>query len=196
MNNRTSIVLATLLFGIISCSKPGPEPPRLGGASLTEVGAEHGTLQTLVGEWTAVSEMPATSGQPTTTGEASVSIRPIGDLWISAEFAGTHAGGEYRGVLTLGFDPRKGSYVGTYVDDTCNHLWIYEGSMNADGAILTLYAEAPVVAEVEGTTRVREVYDFRQPDRVEVRSYTENGGRWELYQTLYLDRNRPVDAGR
>lgn len=196
MKEQTSAVLFALLIGIISCGEPTPEPRRLGGASLTQVGAEHRKLHGLVGDWMATSEFTAEADEAMATGQASVSIHPIGEHWISADFAGTHAGAEYRGVLTLGFDSRKQSYVGTYVDDTCNHLWVYEGSMNADNTILTLYAEAPVVAEVEGTVWVREVYDLQQGDRVEVRSYTQDRGTWDLYQTLYLDRNHSLGAGR
>lgn len=90
------------------------------------------------------------------------------------------------GSSPFGFDPRKERYVGTYVDDTCNHLWVYEGTMNADATQLTLHAEAPELAPQGSGGRVREVYDFSDPERIVLTSYTWEADRWRVFSTIEL----------
>ena len=50
-------------------------------------------------------------------------------------------------LMTLGYDPAKKRFVGTWVGSMMAHLWVYEGSMDAEEKVLTLSAEGPSCME-------------------------------------------------
>ena len=45
--------------------------------------------------------------------------------------------------MTLGFDPQKGGYVGTWIGSMTSFLWIYRGTLDRAEKILTLDTEGP-----------------------------------------------------
>src|SRR5688572_16447612 len=105
---------------------------------------EHQWLQKLVGEWTSESEMEMEPGKSPERCKGTESVRSLGGLWIVGEGSGEMPGGGLATmILTLGYDPQKGRYVGTWVGSMMTHLWIYEGSLDAAGKVLTLDTEGP-----------------------------------------------------
>lgn len=46
-------------------------------------------------------------------------------------------------LVSLGFDPVRGKFVGSCIASCMTHHWLYEGSLDADRRILTLDAEGP-----------------------------------------------------
>ena len=46
-------------------------------------------------------------------------------------------------MMSLGFDPQKGRFVGTFIGSMMTHLWIYDGALDASGKALILDAEGP-----------------------------------------------------
>ena len=100
---------------------------------------EHQWLQQLVGEWT-FEQPPCAPGQPPSTGGETV--RSLGGVWILCEGRfEMPGGGQGVTIMTLGYDPAKKRFVGTFVGSMMTNLWIYEGSLN--GNVLTLDAEGP-----------------------------------------------------
>ena len=41
-------------------------------------------------------------------------------------------------LMTLGYDPRKKRFVGTFVGSMMTNLWIYDGELDKDERVLTL----------------------------------------------------------
>jgi hypothetical protein len=105
---------------------------------------EHQWLQKLVGDWTYEGECPAEPGQPAQKMTWTESVRSLGGLWTIAEGRGDMPGGETgTTVMTLGYDPEREKYVGTFVGSMMTHLWVYEGTLDESGRILTLDTEGP-----------------------------------------------------
>src|SRR3546814_15748840 len=61
-------------------------------------------------------------------------VRSLDGLWIVAEGEGEMpGGGPATTLLTLGYDPRRQRYVGTWVGAMMSHMWVYEGHLADSG---------------------------------------------------------------
>jgi len=98
-------------------------------------GEHHKWLQQLVGTWTVESEM-APPGAPAMKATGTDTVRSIGGRWIISELKSDVPGmGMMHAVSTLGYDPVKGKYQGTWVDSILDHIWIYSGTLDATPAL-------------------------------------------------------------
>lgn len=115
---------------------------------------EHRWLQRLVGGWEWDSECPGEDGSPTKF-SGSETVRSLGGLWTVGE--GVHKGpdGETRTIMTLGFDPRIGRFVGTFLASCMTELWHYEGTLDAATDTLTLDCEGPDMMGGDPSKRIR-----------------------------------------
>jgi hypothetical protein len=105
---------------------------------------EHEWLKQLVGEWTYDSECAMGPDQPREKFSGTQSARMLGGLWLVGEGKGEMpGGGTATTLLTIGFDPQKGRYVGTWIGSMMHILWIYDGLMDETGKALTLESEGP-----------------------------------------------------
>ncbi|MGH8728980.1 MAG: DUF1579 domain-containing protein, partial [Burkholderiales bacterium] len=110
----------------------------------TEPQKEHEWLQKLVGEWTYESDCSMGPGKPNEKFKGTESVRSLGGLWILAEGRGEMPGGGAATMLiTLGYDPQRKRYVGTWIGSMMTYLWVYDGGLDAAGKVLTLNAEGP-----------------------------------------------------
>jgi hypothetical protein len=104
--------------------------------------AEHHWLDRLVGAWTSEAECVMEPGQPPATFQGREVVRSLGGLWVVAEGTGDMpGGGKMTSILTLGYDPARQRYVGTFVASMMTHLWVYAGVLEGD--VLTLDTEGP-----------------------------------------------------
>jgi Protein of unknown function (DUF1579) len=124
--------------------------------------AEHDWLQKLLGSWTYRGEAVMQPGEAPTVWGGSETVRTIGGLWFLCEAQGEVPGGDPTTTLmTLGYDPAKKAYVGTFIGSMMTHLWSYSGGeVNAEGTVLSLYAEGPGMTPEAGTTRYRDSIEF------------------------------------
>jgi len=109
---------------------------------------EHHWLNQFVGEWETESECYPGPAAPVYKMTGTETVRSIGGLWVVAEAWGEEPdGGEPAMVLTLGFDPRVGRFVGTCIVSMMAHLWVYDGDteFNAAEGKLSLYADGPAM---------------------------------------------------
>lgn len=111
---------------------------------MAEPAREHRWLQQLVGEWSVEGECMMGPDQPPMKSTGQCVTRSLGDLWILNEGCGEMpGGGQMQSIITLGYDPAKQKFVGTFIASMMTHLWLYEGSLDASGKVLTLDAEGP-----------------------------------------------------
>ncbi len=156
------------------------DAPQMPGAE-----KEHDWLKQLVVEWEMESEMVSGPGQPSQKIKGIESVRTVGGLWIIAEIKGdTPMGTPMAAVLTLGFDPQKKKYVGTWIDSHLNHLWLYEGTIDPTGKILTLETEGPDMKDMTKRAKYRDVLEIKSKDHKVLTSSTlGEDGKWLTFNT-------------
>lgn len=144
---------------------------------------EHKWLQKLVGEWTFESRCPSQPGQEPYKSEGTETVRSLGGLWVIGDGRGEMpGGGEARMQLTIGYDPQKKRFVGTWIGSMMTNLWVYDGELDAAGKALSLYAEGPKMTPEglgEGTAKYREVIEFKSDNhRTFTSSMLGDDGKW------------------
>lgn len=111
---------------------------------MPEATPEHHWLLQLVGDWDFEHECRMGSDQPTSTSKGSQTTRALGALWTLGEMESPGPDDQpMRSLMTLGFDPARGKFVGSFIASCMTFHWLYEGTLDADRRILTLDAEGP-----------------------------------------------------
>ena len=152
---------------------------------------EHKWLHKLLGEW----DLEAEAGEP---GESPVkttgteSVRSLGGLWIVAEGEGEMpGGGTGTSLMTLGYDPQKKRYVGTWVGSMMTHLWLYEGSLDAGKKVLTLDSNGPSMKGDGTMAKYQDVIEFKSDDhRVLTARVQGEDGSWQEFMTAHYRRRK------
>lgn len=159
---------------------------------LAEPQKEHAWLQKLVGEWSYEHEAIMKPGEPPLKASGVESVRSLGGLWIVAEGRGEMpCGGDATMILTLGYDPQKKGYVGTWVGSMMTTLWVYEGTMDASGRVLTLEADGPSMADPAKMVRYRDVIEVKNDDHRLLTSHVQGeDGRWIQFMTANYRRKK------
>lgn len=151
---------------------------------------EHVWLQQLVGEWTYENEASMGPGQPPMKMQGTESVRSLGGLWVLCEGQGTTPGGSPATmIITLGYDPQKKRFVGTFVGSMMTYLWIYDGSLDADHKTLTLDAEGPSFADSTKMAKYQDIIEVVSPDHHILRSqFLGEDGKWNPFMTAHYRR--------
>jgi hypothetical protein len=155
---------------------------------------EHKWLEKMVGEWTSEAEMTTEPGKPQEKCSGTESVRSLGGLWVLAEGHGEMpgGGGPATMMLTLGYDPQKKKFVGTWVGSMMTHLWVYSGTLDAGERVLTLEAEGPSMAAPESKmAKYRDVIEFKSDDhRVLTSHMLGDDGKWSHFMTAHYRRKK------
>jgi hypothetical protein len=126
--------------------------------------AEHRFLERLVGDWVLVSDSFHPGDTP--PGDWTETVRSINGLWFIAEGVGTMPDGKPgETLMTLGYDPDLGHFVGTWMASMMTRLWIYQGTLEPDGQTLTLTSEGPDMQDASRTVLYRDVIFFHDDNR-------------------------------
>ncbi len=153
---------------------------------------EHRWLQKLVGEWTYEGEAAMEPGKPREKFKGTESVRSIGDLWILGEGHGKMPDGSPATmILTLGYDPQKERFVGTWLGSMMTHLWVYDGELDADEKVLSLASEGPSM-EAEGKVgKFKDVIEIKDDDhRVLTGHMLGDDGKWQELMTAHYRRTK------
>lgn len=87
-------------------------------------------------------------------------------------------------IQTIGYDTEKKQYTGTWIDSVMNHMWKYEGSVDATGKILTLDAKGPDFEVAAKMREYRDAYEFKSADHiVSTSSMLRDNGKWVVFQS-------------
>ena len=140
--------------------------------ALPEPTPEHESLLGVVGTWTVDCTYFMAPGEPMKV-QAKETIEALGRFWTVSLFESDFMGLPFAGRATTGFDPKRGKWVGTWVDSMMPHMFVMEGERDAESGIVTMHCDGP--APMTG-------------DMVPYRSTTENLAdgrrRFEMFMTL------------
>lgn len=149
---------------------------------------QHAWLRRWVGRWSFEGECPAQpGGEPMRSGGVEV-VRAVGELWIVGEGTGEMpGGGAYTAMLTVGFDPKRGRFVGSWIGSMMTHMWVYDGWLEGDE--LTLEAEGESFAEQGKMTKYRDITRLVSDDERRFRAMMMDGkGRWQEFMSAVYRR--------
>jgi hypothetical protein len=154
--------------------------------------AQHRWLQKLVGEWAYEHEAAMAPGEPVQKFTGTETVRSIGGLWTVGEGRGEMpGGGTATTIMTLGYDPAKDRFVGTFVGSMMTHLWLYEGTLDGAGRALTLETEGPNFGPGGGTARYKDVIEFHSDDHRTLTSYMRQAdGSWTTFMSAHYRRKK------
>ncbi len=143
--------------------------------------AEHAWLQQFVGEWESQTESHFDPDRQPEMSKAIERIRPLGGFWIVNETDAEMMGAPFHGIQTLGYDPKKKLFIGTWVDSLSSAVWTYEGTLNAERTALTLYSEGPCPTSPDKLTKIKDVLEITDPNHKLYTSYIlDTHGEWTL----------------
>lgn len=148
---------------------------------------EHQWLHRIMGNWTCKGEAPMEPGKPPVTWTATETVRSIGGVWVMAEGkAEMPGGGEGLSIMTLGYDPAKQRFVGTFVASMMNNLWVYEGTLDEGGNKLTLDTEGPAMGVPGTTARYQDIIEFQSDNQRTLTSMMQGpDGAWT--QVMFME---------
>jgi hypothetical protein len=148
---------------------------------------EHRWLQRLAGDWTYEGTAIMGPDAPPETTRGEVTARPFGKLWIMIEEQADPAKrGARTNIITLGYDPKKPRFVGTFVDSGSTHLWIYDGHLA--GNTLTLESEGPAMTGT-GTAMYHDVVELVDDNHWILHSLVPaEDGQWQEFMTSHYRR--------
>ncbi|HEY1190319.1 MAG TPA: DUF1579 domain-containing protein [Gemmata sp.] len=150
---------------------------------------EHRWLEQLVGEWETEMEGSAGQDQPPIKHTGTETVRSL-TVWIQCE--GQMPGDvPMKTVMTLGYDPAKKKFVGSFIGSMMTNLWVYEGDLDADGKKLTLSAEGPSFADPTKTAMFTDTIEIVSPDhRILTSQFRADDGTWHHFMTAHYRRKK------
>ncbi len=155
-------------------------------------GEQHKWLERFLGEWTVEGECDMGPDQPKAKHSGSERFRSMGGMWMIGEGRMEMPGGGEGTMLTaLGYDPRRGRFVGTWVGSMMDFMWVYEGELDPAGRVLTLSTEGPEFCVEGKMAKYRDVHEFKSEDhRVLTAWKLGDDGEWRQFMRADFRRKK------
>jgi hypothetical protein len=152
---------------------------------------ERECLRQLAGEWEYDAEAALEPGKPPMKIKGTENARRVGDSWVVGELKATIADAPFTGIMTLGFDDQKKKFVGAWIDSMHSHLVQFEGTADAAGKTLTLFAEGPNPSAPGKPYKYKEVIEIKSKDhKIHVSSLQGEDGKWSEFMTANYRRKK------
>ena len=149
-----------------------------------EIQREHQWLQKLVGEWTFENECVMGPDQPPMKAVGTDSVRSLGGVWVLCEGrCEMPSGGPMMSIMTLGYDPARKRFVGTFIASVMTFLWIYDGGLTGD--TLTLDADGPSFTGDGKLVKYQDIIEIKSDDHRTLTSQSLGAdGKWHRFMTV------------
>ena len=146
---------------------------------------EHEWLNQLAGEWETEGEVFLEPGKPPIKSSGTEKAHMMGGFWLVSDVRGEFMDIAIEAKLTLGYDPKKEKYVGTWIDSMGSYLWHYQGAVDDTGKTLTLDTEGPCPQRGGRLSKFKEVIEIKSKnERVFTSSIREDDGTWTKLVTV------------
>lgn len=140
--------------------------------------AEHQWLAKFIGSWTFEASCYMGPDKPADNSSGKVAVRSLGAMWTLFETEGSHEGNPWGSIITLGFDPLVNQYVGTFVGSMMAQQWVYAGTLDAAGRVLTLDTEG-LKFDQTGRTKYQDIIESVDDDHWILKSVMlADDGQW------------------
>jgi Protein of unknown function (DUF1579) len=151
--------------------------------------SQHEWLHKLVGEWTMESEYIMGPDQPPMKSTGTERVRSLGGLWTIGDGRSDHC----TTIMTLGYDPRKERFVGSFVASIMTMQWLYEGTLDETGTILTLNTVGPDF-HTQVMSEYQDIIEFVHDDQRVLRSRKKlPSGEWVQFMKATYTRTQATD---
>jgi hypothetical protein len=147
---------------------------------------EHQWLEKLLGEWTYETEAAMEPGKPPEKFSGTETVRSIGGFWIVCEGRGIMPEvGMATTIMTLGYNPLKKRYTGTFIGSMMSHMWLYDGALNPAGKVLRLDTVGPSFTEEGKMVKYQDVIEIVDDDHRMLSSGTiGDDGKWHKFMSV------------
>jgi hypothetical protein len=171
---------------VVVCGVQAQQPPEFPQAT-----KQHELLKKFVGEWESTAEAIPGPNMPAMTCKGRSSAKMLGGFWVVIESETEMMGMKINAMQTIGYNPDKKKYVGTWVDSMFNHKWDYMGAVDSAGKKLTFEAEGPNFLADGKTAKFRDTYEFKSADHIEATSSMQDeDGKWVQFMTAQIKRKK------
>jgi hypothetical protein len=128
--------------------------------------------------------------QPPAKFTGSETVRSIGGVWVAGEGRGEMPGGGVGiMIMTLGYDPAKKRFVGTFIGSMMTNLWIYDGVL--EGNVLTLDSDGPSFVGDGKIVKYQDIIELISDDHRTLSSQTLGpDGKWNRFMTAHYRRKK------
>jgi len=127
--------------------------------------AEHEFLKRFTGDWKVTHEQMAGTEHG----------RMMGDVWLLLEGRGLESEGGHNYLFTIGFDTRKGKFVGSFVCNMTTEIWVYEGELEGEKLVLRTRGQA---FDGSGEANFRDSFFFEGSERMLTSHMEQPDGTW------------------
>jgi len=160
-------VVAMAGFVWAAQEKGGQEP------QMPKPSKEHEALQGGVGTWDCVMKFKPGPDQPEMEAKGTETVVSLGGWWtvFDVKFPSMMMGMPWAGHGTVGYDPLKKKYIGTFIHSAGPYLHIGEGSMDASGKVLTMNWEG-IDDHTGKPGKMREVFEMVDKDNMKMTMYS------------------------
>lgn len=155
---------------------------------------QHKWLSKLVGNWTIESDCQMGPDDKPMKTKGKESVRMLGDLWIVCEGEMEAPTGEVgKTMMTLGYDPKKKHFVGTWVGSMMHNMWVYEGDLDSAKKVLPLNTVGPDFLSGEKDSnkeaKYQDIIEIVDNDNRILRSQVQGAdGKWVQIMTAHYKR--------
>lgn len=153
-----------------------------------EPSKEHQWLQQLVGEWTFESIAQGAPDDPPFLTSGTTSFRTLGDVWVVGNMVEQQEHGPHYNIISLGYDPAKDRFVGTFISSMMPQLWVYEGELDAAANRLVLNSDGPSMDGSGGVAHFQDIVEIPGPNTYIMRSQAEGPDGWVEFMKMTFTR--------
>jgi hypothetical protein len=152
---------------------------------------EHEGLKEGAGTWNWVGKFRMAPDRPEVEVKGVETCTMLGGFWLVFDIkTDNFMGMPWHGHGTLGYDPGKKKYLGTFIDSMSSDRMLGEGTMDAAGKVLTMIWEGKD-HETGKVAKMRETYETKDKDNAFMTMYkTGADGKEEVAFTITYTRKK------